>query len=119
MNDLYPWNFLVWPWFYATATPDPWFQRSSYAGVRLGAIRTQEFAGGLYAAVRGDYRDVVIGADGLIDHWPWPKTQVGFNIERRVAGPWDSNGEETALRAMLFGRYVIHYSSSLYLHPLS
>jgi hypothetical protein len=118
-NDYDIWNFTAGPWFWGPVYLDPWYTRSTLAGFRLGAYRTQTFAGGLYAAVRPEYRDLVVGADGLIDHWPWPRTQVGFNVERRVAGPWDSDGEETAFRASLFGRYVFRYASSLYLHPMN
>jgi hypothetical protein len=90
------------------------------AGVRAGAFRTQTFAGGVYAAARYDYRDFVIGADGLFDHWPTKNTQVGFNVEQRVAGPWfDDGGSQTAFRGVLYGRYVIRYGSSLYLPPIS
>ncbi len=118
-NDYDRWNLSAGPWVWGPTYLDPWYTRSTLAGFRVGAYRTQTFAGGVYAAYRTDYRDVVVGADGLLDHWPWPKTQVGFNVEQRVAGPWDSNGEQTAFRATLFGRYVFQQSSSLYLHPLS
>ena len=118
MNDYDRWNFIVGPWVYATASRDPWFQRSSYAGVRLGAIRTEEFAGGFYAALRGDYRDFVIGVDGLIDHWPWPKTQVGFLAEQRVAGPIGTDGPDSVFRGVVYGRYVFQYTSAFYLNPM-
>jgi hypothetical protein len=118
MNDYDRWNFIVGPWVYATASRDPWFQRSSYAGVRLGAIRTQQFSGGMYAAVRGDYRDVVIGVDGLIDHWPWSKTQVGFLAEQRVAGPIGGDGPDSVFRGVVYGRYIFQYTSALYLNPM-
>ncbi|HET6571982.1 MAG TPA: M1 family aminopeptidase [Fimbriiglobus sp.] len=118
-NDYDRWNVNAGPWFWGPTYLDPWYTRSSLLGARVGVYRTQTFAGGVYTAVRPEYRDAVVGADGLLDHWPWPKTQVGFNVEARIAGPWDSNGEDTAFRAYLFGRYVFRYSSSLYLHPLS
>jgi hypothetical protein len=118
-NDYDRWNINAGPWFWGPTFLDPWYTRSTLAGLRLGVYRTQMFSGGAYAAIRPEYRDAVIGADGLIDHWPWPKTQVGFNVERRIAGPWDSDGEDTAFRASIFGRYIFRYSSSLYLHPLS
>ena len=61
----------------------------------------------------------MVGVDGLIDHWPWPRTQVGFNYERRIGGPWDSDGEDTAIRAVVYGRYIFQLrSSSLYLPPM-
>jgi hypothetical protein len=118
-NDYDRWNINAGPWFWGPTYLDPWYTRSSLLGARVGLYRTQMFAGGAYAAVRPEYRDAVVGVDGLFDHWPWPKTQVGFNVERRIAGPWDSDGEDTAFRASVFGRYVFRYSSSLYLHPLS
>ncbi len=118
-NDYDRWNINAGPWFWGPTYLDPWYTRSTLAGFRVGAYRTQTFSGGIYAAVRPEYRDAVIGADGLFDHWPWPKTQVGFNVERRIGGPWGGSGEDTAFRANLFGRYVFNYSSSLYLHPMN
>jgi hypothetical protein len=118
-NDYDRWNVNAGLWFWGPTYLDPWYTRSSLLGARVGVYRTQTFAGGAYAAVRPEYSDAVVGVDGLIDHWPWPKTQVGFNVERRIAGPWDSDGEDTAFRAYVFGRYIFRYSSSLYLHPLS
>jgi hypothetical protein len=118
MNDYDRWNFIVGPWVYATATRDPWFQRSSYAGVRAGAYRTQQFDGGVYAAFRSDYRDLVIGTDGLIDHWPLPKTQIGYNIESRIAGPIGTAGPDSVLRAVIYSRYIFQYTSAMYLNPM-
>ena len=120
-TDYDRWNFTAGPWVGGALYPDPWYTRSSMLGVRAGAFRTQTFAGGAYAAVRSDYRDLVVGADGLVDHWPHPRTQVGFNVEQRVAGPWldgGQNGDDTAFRAVLFGRYVFQYGSSMYLPPM-
>ncbi len=119
-NDWDRWNVTAGPWVFGQFSPDPWYTRGSLIGLRVGAYRTQTFAGGAYAAFRPDYRDVVVGVDGLVDHWPLARTQVGFNAEQRVAGPIGStDGERTATRATLFGRYVLQYGSSLYLPPIS
>jgi Peptidase family M1 domain len=118
MNDYDRWNFIVGPWVYASATRDPWFQRSNYAGLRAGAYRTQQFAGGAYLAVRSDYRDLVVGADGLVDHFPLPKTQVGYTVEQRVAGPFGTEGRDGSFRAVVYGRYIFLYGASLYLPPM-
>ncbi|MCZ2342677.1 MAG: hypothetical protein LC104_12940 [Bacteroidales bacterium] len=120
-NDYDRWNFGAGPWIGGALYPDPWYTRSTMLGVRAGAYKTQEFSGGAYVAARSDYRDLVMGVDGLIDHWPGSRTQIGFNVERRLAGPvGDAAGaDDTAFRAALFGRYVLEYSSSLYLPPMS
>ncbi len=118
-NDYDRWNVAAGPWIWGPTYQDPWYTRSTIAGVRAGVYRTQTFAGGVYVGARSDYRDLVLGADGLLDHWPLPKTQVGFNFEHRLSGPWFGNrGEETADRAALFARYVLNYGSSLYLPPV-
>jgi Peptidase family M1 domain len=119
MNDYDRWNFIVGPWVYASATQDPWFQRPDYLGVRAGAFRTQEFDGGIYTAFRSDYRDLVVGTDGLIDHWPFCRTQVGYVIEERVASPIGTSGPDNALRAVVYGRYIFQYSSSMYMNPMN
>ncbi|MFO0809834.1 MAG: M1 family aminopeptidase [Gemmataceae bacterium] len=119
LNDYDRWNFIVGPWVYASASKDPWFQRSSYAGVRAGAFRTQQFGGGTYLAFRSDYRDLVVGADGLIDHWPLPKSQLGFLVENRIGGPYfGGDGPDGALRAVVYARYIFLYTGSLYMNPL-
>src|SRR6202043_3854732 len=79
------WNLIFGPWFFGTAYEDAWYTRSTMLGVRAGAYRTQEFDGGMYAAYRTDYRDVVVGADALWDHVLDPNVQVGANVERRLA----------------------------------
>ena len=118
-TDYDRWNFGVGPWIGGALYPDPWYTRSTMLGARAGVYRTQIYSGGLYAAYRSDVRDVVIGADGLWDHWPLPKTQLGFSVEQRVAGPFSGNsGRDTATRAGLFSRYVFQYGSSFYLPPL-
>lgn len=118
-NDYDRWNFAAGPWVGGSLYPDPWYTRGTMFGVRAGAFRTQQFAGGVYSAVRSDYRDAVVGTDGLFDHEPFDRTQIGFNVEKRIGGPWWSNdGADSALRASIFARYVFQYHSSLYLAPL-
>ena len=88
-NDYDKWNATIGPWYYGALYPDPWYTRATIAGLRAGVYKTQQFAGGVYVGARPDYRDLVFGVDGLWDHWPDPRTQVGFNYERRIAGPLD------------------------------
>lgn len=119
-NDWDRWNLAAGPWVWGASYQDPWYTRSTMVGVRAGAYRTQTFAGGVYAAVRSDYRDLVVGADGLFDHTPFPHTQLGFNVEQRVGGPYfGTQGQSSATRAVLYGRYVMQQGSSLYLPPMS
>ncbi len=117
-NDFDRWNIGGGAWVGGALYQDPWYVRSTMIGVRAAAYRTQIFNGGVYAAYRTDYRDIVIGADGLLDHWPHPKTQLGFNVERRVAGPFGNVDGNQATRASAFARYVIDYGASLYLPPM-
>jgi len=110
------WNVLVGPWLFGAPYEDPWYTRSTMIGVRAGLYRTQFFSGGIYAAYRTDFRDVVAGIDGMWDHWPWHHTQVGFNFEQRLAT--FENGENNPKRGSVFGRYVFEYGDSLYLPPM-
>jgi hypothetical protein len=110
------WNVIIGPWIYGTAYDDPWYARSTMLGVRAGAYRTQQFDGGVYAAYRTDYRDIVVGADGLWTHWPGSPWQLGFNVEERLTTFYD--GENNALRGVAFARYVRQYGDSLYLPPM-
>lgn len=109
------WNVIFGPWVYGASYSDPWFTRSTRLGVRAGAYRTQEFDGGMYLAYRPDERDLVAGADAVLDHWPWPHTQVGLVAER---GLTDNYWGHQSDRAVLYGRYVFLYGSSLYLPPM-
>lgn len=115
-NSYDRWNLLFGPWIYASAYDNPWYPLSTMVGVRAGAYRTQQFSGGMYAAYRTDFRDVVAGVDGLWDHWPFDHFQVGVNAERRLASLYDSN--QDAMRAAAFGRYIFQYGDSLYLPPM-
>lgn len=109
------WNVILGPWLFAPTYDNPWFTRSARLGVRAGAYRWTFFEGGAYAAYRTDYRDVVVGADGILDHWPWPHTECGYVFEHRIAGTYA--GEYPANRGVVYGRYVIDYADSLYLPP--
>jgi Peptidase family M1 domain len=115
-NDYDRWNFIAGPWLYGSSWDDPWYTRASLIGVRAGLYRTESFTGGVYAAYRTSYRDLVAGADGLWDHWPWHMTQVGFNVEQRLAS--FQSGENRARRASVFGRYVFQYGDSFYQAPM-
>jgi hypothetical protein len=110
-------NIIVGPWLYGATYPDPWYTRSTMFGLRAGLYRTQEYYGGAYLAYRTDDRNLVAGVDGLIDHFPWPQTQVGINVERSLATL--SNEDIPASRAVLFARYIFNYCSSLYLPPIN
>ena len=114
------WNLTAGPWIWGASYQDPWYTRSTMLGVRAGAFRTQTFQGGVYAAYRTDYRDVVAGVDATLMRWPFAKTQVGLNYERRLAGPFfDDQGRDTAQRASLYARYIFQEGISLYLPPIS
>lgn len=117
-NDHDRWNVLAGPWVYGASYADSWYTRSPLAGLRAGTYRTQQFSGGAYAAYRTDFRDLVAGVDGLWDHWPWPRTQVGFHAERSLTDPWGGDRPGDCDRAVLFGRYVFQYGSAMYLPPL-
>ncbi len=110
------WNCTIGPWIYGPSYEDPWFTRSTMAGVRAGLYRTQEFNGGAYVGYRTDDQDVAAGVDMILDHFPWPHTQVGFVAERSLFGV--GNDPTLCDRGVLFGRYVFQYSSSLYLPPM-
>ncbi|TMQ34567.1 MAG: hypothetical protein E6K70_06950 [Planctomycetota bacterium] len=115
-NDYDKWNLTFGIGGFGPTYNDPWYERSTVGGLRADIYRTQHFNGGAYFGYRTDDRSLVTGVDGLIDHWPFPHTQVGFNAERRLTtlgGDDDREGD----RLVFFGRYVMRYGSSLYLPP--
>lgn len=115
VNSYDRWNFIVGPWAQFSAYNDPWFTRSPIAGVRIGAMRLQEFKGGAFLGYRTNDRNMLVGADGLWDHVPLPKTQIGFTVEQSLE---TLGGDQTPCsRGVIFGRYVMMYASSLYLPP--
>ena len=118
-NDYDRWNFGGGPWIGGALYPDPWYTRSTMIGARAAAYRTQVFSGGVYTAVRSDYRDWIVGADALWDHYPFDRTQLGLNFEKRIGGPYfGTSGQDSAFRVAGFARYVLRYGSSLYLPPM-
>jgi hypothetical protein len=111
------WNVNIGPWLYGSSYNDPWYTRSAMVGLRAGLYRTQNFYAGAFLAFRTDDSNVVVGADGLLDHWPFEKTQIGFNFERSLTSL--DNGRPDSSRGALFARYVFMYSDSLYLPPFN
>jgi hypothetical protein len=109
------WNLACGPWISQAAFNDPWFTATDIGGFRLGAFRNESFAGGIYTGYRPQYRDLVLGADGLWDHWPWPTYQAGFSIEKSLTA-WQE-GESGSNRASFFLRHVLEESASFYQTP--
>lgn len=115
-NDYDRWNFIFGPgWITAGNMFDPWYTRADVIGARASFYRTQQTYGGVYTGYRTDTRTMVAGFDTLIDHWPVPHMQLGFNVEQSLT-PWD--GDSTlSTRGVLYSRYVFMYGSSMYLPP--
>jgi hypothetical protein len=109
------WNVIAGPWVYGSSYSNPWFTRSPLAGVRAGLYRTQDFFGGAYLAYRANDRNIIAGVDGVWDHLPFPRTQIGFNVEQSLTtlGPVAI----PTSRGVIYGRYVFMQTSSLYLPP--
>ncbi|MFO0879580.1 MAG: M1 family aminopeptidase [Gemmataceae bacterium] len=110
------WNILLGPWLYTPTFATTWFNRSTMVGARAGVYRTQQFAGGVYAGYRTNWRDIVVGVDGQWEHWPFPKSQTGFVAERRLMDL--EQGDQNATRGVLWTRYIFAYNASLYLPPI-
>lgn len=115
-NDYDKWNVIYGPWAYGAAYADGWYERSTVLGVRGGAYRVEEFRGGLYAGYRPYFGDVAVGADALFSHVPWPKSEIGFNIEKSVARMF-ADGEYRPDRAVGYLRHNLQPTSSLYWLP--
>jgi hypothetical protein len=109
-------SITVGPWVSDAAYNDPFFPYSGLAGFRVGAYRPQGFAGGVYAGYRPYFNDLAVGVDALWDHWPWPKTQTGFNYEKSMVS-LDRSGSG-ADRALVYGRYVFEESDSFFGLPM-
>src|SRR5262249_36246468 len=100
-TDYDRWNVIFGPGIFGQAYNDPWYTRSSVAGLRAAVYRTQEFSGGAYLGYRTDDRNIVAGVDGLWNHWPWSHTQVGFNIEQSLTSL--GNDDPLGNRGVIFG----------------
>ncbi len=117
-NDYDKLNIIFGPGFQGSAYADPWYAKSPVLGLRGDLYRTQDYSLAGYTGYRTDYQDLVVGADGLIDHFPWPHTQVGFNAERSLTTIEGTDDGRHSDRLAFFGRYVFLYNSSLYLPPI-
>jgi hypothetical protein len=111
-NSYDRWNVIVGPWVYGAAYNDPWYTRSPLAGVKASVYRTQELDAGAFVAYRSNDRNVVAGVDALWDHVPLPNTQVGLTVEKSL---FTLGTDAPCSRGVLFGRYILLPSSSLYL----
>lgn len=109
------WNVIMGPWIYGSAYNDPWYTRSPLAGFKASVFRTQEVVAGAFVGYRSNDRNLVAGADVVLDHFPWPRTQVGLTLEQSLATLADQN--VPCSRAALYARYILMYGSSLYLPP--
>jgi hypothetical protein len=118
-NDYTRWNFVAGLWSGGSLYYDPWYTRGLTFGAKASAIRTQKALLSAYTGYRWDFNDIVLGVDGLIDHVPFPMSQIGFNYERRIAQLGGNQGQNGANRASLFGRYIFQQGPSLYLPPIS
>jgi hypothetical protein len=110
------WNVIAGPWFYEAGYDDVWYTRATTIGVRAGAYRTQAYSGGLYAAYRTDFRDIVVGVDGQFEHLGVPSLETGYNFEQRLMTVYQ--GDNLARRGVLWGRWIFQYGDSLYLPPM-
>jgi hypothetical protein len=118
VNDYDRWTIQAGPWLYAAAAREPWYTRSMLAGIRAGVVRPENLVGGTYFAYRTDYRDFVVGVDGEWQHFPWPRTSLGFQVEKRVVAPFGADGPNDVTRAVIYNRYTFAETSSTYLDPM-
>jgi hypothetical protein len=115
-TDYNRWNFTAGPWIWGATYPDPWYTRSTMAGLRVGTYRTQEFKAGGYAAYRTDFRDAILGVDVA---WLREMAEAGFNWEYRIGGPWGgTEGATSPQRVAAYYRWILKNTSSLYLSPM-
>jgi hypothetical protein len=109
-------NVIGGPWVYGPSYADPWFTRASIAGVRAGVYRTEEFSGGVYTGYRSTYRDLAVGFDGTLMHWPFPRMEVGFHGEKSLTSFSNENADMD--RGAIWSRYIIDESPSMYTAPM-
>jgi hypothetical protein len=116
-NDYDKWNVIFGPWVYADPHFESWYTRMSVLGARIGVNRLEEFRGGVYVGYRPTFGDIAVGADGVISHFPWPKSELGFNVEKSVAAFINESDEYRPDRAVVYIRHNIEATSSLYWLP--
>jgi hypothetical protein len=113
-NSYDRWSVIFGPWIGTSTTTDPWYTRSPLFGAKVGVVRIQELTAGAFVGYRTNDRNVVAGVEGLWSHVCDPNFYVGFNLEQALTVIDDS---PRASRGVIFGRYVMTSSSSLYLPP--
>lgn len=115
-NDYDKWNVIFGPWAAAELWQQAWYTRTGNLGLRAGLYRQEEFRGGVYAAYRTTYGDLALGADGVISHFPFPKWEVGFNVEKSI-GSFIGDDDYRPDRAVMYLRDIREQTSSLYWLP--
>lgn len=120
-------NVIIGPWIWGPSYNDPWYTRTTMAGLRTGWMRPEHYQAGAYLAYRSDFQDLVFGADAILlgNHW-----EAGGNWEWRIAGPWGrlrdrviapwdrQEGAGGPQRGVFYLRHVLMPTSSLYLPPM-
>ncbi|MER3415137.1 MAG: aminopeptidase [Gemmataceae bacterium] len=106
------WLVVFGPWVGINAPP---FGQRPYTGFRVGLQRLQTFHGGIYIAYDVEDRDTRLGADAIVDHWPLPHAQVGFQVDHSVTPEIAETRQD---RGRVFARYIFTYTPSLYLDPI-
>jgi hypothetical protein len=113
------WSVIVGPWLgYSSlglGVTGPGYNQDMYLGFRAGLFRLQEFKGGVYVAYDTEAQAVVAGADAVVQHWPWHNTEVGGVFDYALNRDFEDGARE---RGRIYGRYIIHYSSSFYMAPM-
>lgn len=115
-TDYDRWNLTAGPWVWGPTAQDPWYTRSTMAGLKVGGFRTERYSAGAYTAIRSDYRDAVAGAEAKLLA---PHREFGANWETRIGGPWGGLGGASGVhRGSVYARTIHKESSSLYLPPM-
>ena len=108
-------NIVAGPWIYSPNYNDPWFTRTTVFGLRIGALKVEDFSAGVYTGYRTDFRDIATGFDALFKN-VLPKFSVGIHGEKALLDV--GSGGSNLDRAVLYGRYIITESASLYNVPV-
>ena len=104
-------NVIFGPWMYGSAYADPWFTKSPHPGLQGGRL---SHAGVSRRRLPGATARTTATSSparkALVDHFPFPRTQVGFFLERSSAPRGD---DVECSRGVVYGRYMMMYGSSL------